>query len=73
VSDLDDAIALVRGGKLTTDQLLRLHHDGQLRPAPGQGVRVLVIGSLPGYQDELAAFHSELSHELVKRGVASYA
>jgi hypothetical protein len=33
-------------------------------------VRVLIIGSLPGYSDEYGTFHEVLSHELVRRGVA---
>lgn len=71
MSDEAQAIALVVSGTLTTDQLLLLHQGGQLRPPPG--VRVLVVGSLPGYQDEVATFHPALAHELVRRGCASYA
>jgi hypothetical protein len=55
------------------DQLLLLHQTGQLRPLPGQGVRVLFVGSWQGYLDETGEFHPEISAELVRRGCAVYA
>jgi hypothetical protein len=73
MSDLGQAIVLMRRtghDALTVDQLLLLHQTGQLRPPPG--VRVVIVGSVPGYTDEVATFHEVLAHELVRRGVASY-
>ena len=71
MSDESIAIELVQGGKLSTDQLLQLHLNGQLRPPPG--VRVQIVGSVPGYRDEAATFQADLAHELVRRGAGVYA
>ena len=71
MSDDAQAIQLVASGKLSTDQLVQLHLTGQLRPPPG--VRVVIIGSLPGFTDEHGTFHEVLGHELVRRGLAAYA
>ena len=76
MTDEAQAIALVqRTGReaLSTDQLVQLHLSGQLRPLPGAGVRVVIVGSLPGFSDEPATFHEVLAHELVRRGAAAYA
>ena len=73
MSDIDQAISLVRSGTLSVDQMMLYHLNGLLRPLPGQGVRVQCVGDVAPYVgDEVVAFHPELAAALVQRGVASY-
>jgi hypothetical protein len=76
MSDVEQAIALLqRTGRdaLSVDQILQLHHNGQLRPLPGAGRQVLIVGSVSGYLDEVITVHAEIAAALVRRGVASSA
>jgi hypothetical protein len=75
-TDAEACIALVqRTGRdaLSVDQVMQLHHQGQLRPLPGQGRQVLIIGSVPGYMDEVITVHAEIASVLGQRGAAVYA
>lgn len=75
MTDEAQAIQLVqRTGReaLSVDQLFLLHQSGALRPLPGEGRRLQIIGSAGGYLDEVAWFHPDLAAALVERGAAVY-
>ena len=74
MSDVEQAITLVRSGHLTVDQVMLFHLSGLLRPLPGQGVRVVFTTDVPPFVgDEVAEFHPELAAYLVQASVAAYA
>ena len=73
MTDVEQSIQLVqRTGReaLTVDQCMALHLSCARRPLEGEGVKVLIVGTVMPYTDEVAAFHPALAHELIRRVVA---